>query len=70
MQGEGCTRGGGGTGVAGRVLYRYPASSHPRTHILLYLALRPYPRPNEALFKEYDEVSRIGSRIGSRMASE
>ena len=51
---------------AGRVLYRVPTRHVPGPIIQSYLALRPYPRPYEGSFLEYDEVPEIGSRIGSR----
>ena len=61
--------GWGSGGCTGRAI---PGTSqdHPRTHILTYLASGPYPRPNEAFFKEYDEVSEIGLRIDLRLTSE
>ena len=46
--------------MAGRVLYRYPATSHPRTHISHIPGLRPYPRPNEGNFETFNEVSQRG----------
>ena len=59
---------GWGSGVGtGRVyregLYRYPSPSHPRTIFSLFLALRPYLRPNEAKSEVFHEVSQIGLRI-------
>ena len=42
---------GGYTGWVGGVLYRYPASRPSQDPYLVYLALRPYLRPNEGLFK-------------------
>ena len=43
---------------------------HPRTHIELNLAIRPYPRPNEGYFGVFSEVSQIGSRKGPRMGPD
>ena len=44
-----------------------PSQDHPKDPYLVYLRLKAYPRPNEGLFGHLDEVSQIGSRIGSRM---
>ena len=52
-------------GWAGRVLYRYPALTLPGPIFNLFLRLEPYPRPNEGNSMTIDEVSEIGSRIGS-----
>ena len=40
------------TGGAGRVLYRYPTSTIPGPVFSIFLRLRPYPRPNEANFRD------------------
>ena len=66
--------GGAGRGVPGvwdggwvpGGLYRVLPTQSPGSHIQPYLALRPYPRPNEGLFGYFHEVSQIGSRKGSR----
>ena len=55
-------------------LYRYPTSTLPGPIFSIYLRLRPYPRPYEGYLRLNDEVSwdgsRIGSRMGPRMASD
>ena len=67
--GQGCTR-GMGYGRVGGGLYRYPTRTPPGPIFSLYLAQRPYLRPNEGLFSTFDEVSEIGSRKGPQMTSE
>ena len=71
--GDRAVGGGGVPGVGvwlgglGGVLYRYPARPIPGPVFNHILKVRPYPRPNEGLFRLFDEVSQIGSRIGPRI---
>ena len=62
-----CTRGSAGLGGWWGGLYRYPTQYPPWTHIELYLALRPYPWPNEGELRYIDEVSYKGSRKGPEL---
>ena len=64
--GEGCTRGGGTGGGAGRAI---PGTTQalPGTHIQSYLAIKPYLRPNEGNSHVFHEVSQDGSKNGSRI---
>ena len=56
---------GGWEGYTG---YYPPAIPVPTfNHIL---RLEPYPRPNEGLSEEYDEVSQIWPQNGPRMSSD
>ena len=60
----------GDDGWAGGVLYRYPPTAIPGSHIELNLASEPYPRPNEGNSHVFDEVSQMGLRWVSDMASD
>ena len=51
-------------GWVGGVLYRYPAQTLPGPRYSSYLALRPYPRPNEAFSRILMRFPEIGSRKG------
>ena len=45
-------------------------STLPGPHIELILASGPYPRPNEAKYTVFNEVSQDGSRKGPRKGPE
>ena len=68
--GEGVYPGWGGTGVVGRVLYRYPSPSLPGPIFSHILASRPYPRPYEGLFSIFYEVPQIDLRYTSELTSD
>ena len=46
-----------GYGWAGEGLYRYPTRTIPGPSYYHILEIRPYPRPNEGLLEQIDEVS-------------
>ena len=67
MVGRGCTRGGADEGGYWEGLYRYPTGHPPGPIFMVFLKIRPYPRPNEGLFGVFNEVSQTGSKNGSRI---
>ena len=54
----GCGSWGGPGGYTGRAI-PVPHQDHPRTIFSLFLRLGPYPRPNEANFSIFNEVSQM-----------